>query len=318
MPVALVINALDFAGPRRRFALSEKFRAGCIQNRSPAEYRDTAPRSAPFIRGETCMNRIKQLTVVFAAVLVSLASPAMAGHNARDIVDTAAAAEQFETLLAAAKAAGLAGALKGDGPLTVFAPTDEAFGALPAGTIETLLEPENRDQLARILKFHVVAGDIGSAALADGVRLTTLAGVDALIQQTESGFNIENARIVATDVDASNGVIHIIDRVILPPAQLSRDASERAIRDAIDRGVPMFNHGNARGTVAVYTAVSEQLLSQGDLTAKERGRLETGLEDADRAHGVRASAWELRYALDDVRASLHGEDRMQASSRMTR
>ncbi len=264
------------------------------------------------------MNRIKQLTVVFAAVLVSLASPAMAGHNTRDIVDTAAAAEQFETLLAAAKAAGLAGALKGDGPLTVFAPTDEAFGALPAGTIETLLEPENRDQLATILKFHVVAGDIGSAALADGVRLTTLAGVDAVIQQTESGFNIENARIVATDVDASNGVIHVIDRVILPPAQLSRDASERAIRDAIDRGVPMFNHGNARGTVAVYTAVSEQLLRQGDLTAKERGRLETGLEEADRAHGARASAWELRYALDDVRASLHGEDRMQAASRMTR
>ena len=98
----------------------------------------------------------------------------------------------------------------------------------------------------------MIAGKVGSGALADGARLETLAGIDAVITQTEKGFNIENARIVATDIDASNGVVHVIDRVILPPAQMSRADSADAIRQAIDRGVPMFNHGNAQGTVAVY------------------------------------------------------------------
>ena len=167
---------------------------------------------------------------------MTLAAPALAGHHAKkkDIVDTAASAGTFQTLIAAAKAAGLVDALKSDGPLTVFAPTDDAFSALPAGTIETLLKPENKDQLSTILKFHVVAGDLGSHDLADGARLETLAGIGAVISQTEGGFNIENARIVKTDIDVSNGVIHIIDRVILPQLQMSRADSADAIRKAID------------------------------------------------------------------------------------
>ena len=165
---------------------------------------------------------MKALKTVFVAlVAASFAVPAFAGHHGhkKDVVDTAASAGTFETLLAAATAAGLVDALKSDGPLTVFAPTDDAFGALPAGTIESLLKPENKDQLATILKFHVVAGALGSTALSDGTRLETLAGLDVEISQTEGGFNIENARIVTTDIDVSNGVIHVIDRVILPPQQ---------------------------------------------------------------------------------------------------
>lgn len=258
-------------------------------------------------------------TAWLALAALTLSAPAFAGHHkSQDIVDTAASAGTFETLIAAAKAAGLAGALKGDGPLTVFAPTDDAFGALPAGTIETLLKPENKDQLATILKYHVVAGKVGSSALADGVRIETLAGIDAAISQTEGGFNIENARIVSTDIDASNGVIHVIDRVILPPQQMSRSDAARAIGKAIDRGVPMFNHGNAQGTVAAYMAVSEQLMRKGNLSAEERARLEVGLMEAANSDNARTSAWRLRYALDDVADSLHGNGQMRVSSTMTR
>ena len=253
-------------------------------------------------------------------VVLTLSVPAFAGHHGKkmDVVDTAASAGTFETLIAAAKAAGLVDALKSDGPLTVFAPTDDAFGALPAGTIKTLLMPENKDQLATILKYHVVAGDLGSSALADGARLETLAGIDAVINETEAGFNIENARIVKTDIDVSNGVIHVIDRVILPAAQMSRAEAADAIRDAIDRGVPMFNHGNAQGTVAMYKAVSEKLMREGSLTAAERARLDIGLMEAGNAHNASASAWKLRYALDDVNDSLHGNAQMQSARQMSR
>ncbi len=264
---------------------------------------------------------MKSLKTAWAALVVlTLTAPAYAGHHGKkmDVVDTAAAAGTFETLIAAAKAAGLVDALKGDGPLTVFAPTDEAFGALPAGTIKTLLMPENKDQLAKVLKYHVVAGDLGSSALADGVRLGTLAGIDAVISETEAGFNIENARIVKTDIDVSNGVIHVIDRVILPPTQMSRANAADAIRVAIDRGVPMFNHGNAQGAVAVYTSVAERLMREGSLTAEERTRLEVGLMEAGNAHSASASAWKLRYALDDVSDSLHGNGQMQSSRQMSR
>ncbi|MGB5720699.1 MAG: fasciclin domain-containing protein, partial [Woeseiaceae bacterium] len=176
---------------------------------------------------------------IFCAFLIAtaLAFPAIAHqHGSKgknmDIVETAANAGTFNTLIAAAKAAGLVDALKGDGPLTVFAPTDEAFSALPAGTIGTLLKSENKDQLATILKYHVIAGNIGSSALADGVVLNSLAGIDARISETEGGFNIENARIVATDINASNCTVHVIDRVILPPEQMSRSEAVKIIQMA--------------------------------------------------------------------------------------
>ncbi len=135
-----------------------------------------------------------------------------------DIVDTASEAGQFNTLLAAAKAAGLVDALKGDGPLTVFAPTDEAFAALPEGTVETLLKPENKDQLAGILKLHVIAGSkVVSGDLA-GKTLTaeTLNGSVAI--DGTDGVKVNGANVVKADIMASNGVIHVIDKVLLPEA----------------------------------------------------------------------------------------------------
>ena len=265
---------------------------------------------------------MKSMTKALVAIALVAAGTAQAGHDRMqqaNIVETAASAGQFETLIAAAKAAGLAGALTGDGPLTVFAPTDEAFAALPAGTIETLLKPENKDALARILKFHVIAGRVGSDALADGATLDTLAGVEATISAAEQGFTIEGARIVATDIGASNGVVHVIDRVILPPEQMSRTDAAPSIVRAIDSGVPKFNHGNPSATVAIYSDTARNLLATADLRHGERMRLERGLDASERARTAREGAWQLRYALDDVYDSIAAEGDMVASrATMTR
>jgi transforming growth factor-beta-induced protein len=264
-------------------------------------------------------NYTKLIASAVLAALALLATLAASAHDhdrmqGNNIVETAAEAGQFETLLAAATAAGLAPALSGDGPFTVFAPTDEAFGALPAGTVANLLKGENRDQLANILKFHVVAGRVGSDALADGSTLETLAGPRVTFTETEQGFTIENARIVATDIDASNGVVHVIDRVILPPEQMSRRQAERSISRAIARGVPMFNHGNAHGTVGVYTDVARTLVSSADLSTAERNRLERGLNASEHSGSARDAAWQLRYALDDVMSSLRNTGEMVANN----
>jgi len=133
-----------------------------------------------------------------------------------DIVDTAVEAGSFGTLVAAVKAAGLVEALKGEGPLTVFAPTDEAFAALPEGTVETLLKPENKDKLVAILKLHVAAGRVyGDQALA-AKHLTTLQGGTLDARMVDGKVMIGDATVIAADVEASNGVIHVIDRVLLP------------------------------------------------------------------------------------------------------
>ncbi|CAN0216494.1 unnamed protein product [Chrysoparadoxa australica] len=132
-----------------------------------------------------------------------------------DIVDTAKEAGSFETLLAAATAAGLVDTLKSDGPFTVFAPTDAAFAALPEGTVETLLKPENKDQLVSILTYHVVAGKVMSTDLSDDMMATTVQGTDIMID-LDNGVMVNDATVVTADIEASNGVIHVIDKVIMP------------------------------------------------------------------------------------------------------
>ena len=136
--------------------------------------------------------------------------------NTNDVVDTAVMANDFNTLVAAVKAAGLASTLKGDGPFTIFAPTDEAFAKLPEGTVESLLKPENRDKLVKILTYHVVKGRVYSDQVVQRNSVRTLEGSRASISLTSVGPQIDTANIVMTDIDASNGVIHVIDRVIMP------------------------------------------------------------------------------------------------------
>ena len=145
--------------------------------------------------------------------------------SAMTISATADKAGKFKTLLAAAKAAGLVEALSGDTPLTVFAPTDDAFSKLPAGTVENLLKPENKDQLATVLKYHVVAGRIFSTDLLAGKAAKTLQGGSLSATMKNGKAMILNAQLVATDVDASNGVIHIIDQVLLPAAEPKKGAA---------------------------------------------------------------------------------------------
>jgi len=134
----------------------------------------------------------------------------------KNIVETAAAAGSFTTLIAAAKAAGLVPALTGEGPITVFAPTDEAFSKLPKGTVESLLLPENRGQLANILKLHVVSGRVYSPAAVELGQAKTLSGESITIRQKKGDVLINSSKVVAADLDCSNGVIHVIDTVLLP------------------------------------------------------------------------------------------------------
>jgi uncharacterized surface protein with fasciclin (FAS1) repeats len=119
-------------------------------------------------------------------------------------------------LVAAVKAAGLVDALKADGPLTVFAPTNEAFAKLPAGTVESLLLPENKDKLVQILTYHVVAGEVMAADVVKLTSATTLEGSDITVAVSDGGVKVDNANVVTTDIKTSNGVIHVIDTVIMP------------------------------------------------------------------------------------------------------
>ncbi len=133
-----------------------------------------------------------------------------------DIVDTAVAAGSFKTLVAAVQAAGLVETLKGEGPFTVFAPTDEAFAALPAGTVESLLEPANKDKLTAILTYHVIPGKVMSGDIAGKSMSVDTVNGQAISVDATDGVMINNAMVTSADIDTSNGVIHVIDTVLLP------------------------------------------------------------------------------------------------------
>jgi uncharacterized surface protein with fasciclin (FAS1) repeats len=154
-------------------------------------------------------------TVLSLTAAVALATSAFADGHAKDIVDTAAAAGDFGTLLAAAEAAGLVETLKSEGPFTVFAPTDAAFAALPEGTVADLLKPENKEALAAILTYHVIAGKVMSTDLVDDMEAATVNG-DTVVINLENGVMVDDATVTAADIEATNGVIHVIDKVIMP------------------------------------------------------------------------------------------------------
>jgi uncharacterized surface protein with fasciclin (FAS1) repeats len=154
---------------------------------------------------------------IHALAMVLVAGSLVAGeHKKKDIVDTAVEAGSFKTLAAALKAADLVDTLKGKGPFTVFAPTDEAFAKLPAGTVETLLKPENKAKLQAILTYHVVAGSVSSGEVVKLKSAKTVNGQSVSIRTANGGVSIDGANVVKADIAASNGVIHVIDTVILP------------------------------------------------------------------------------------------------------
>lgn len=156
----------------------------------------------------------RRLALVTAAMMAVSASAAKA--DTKDIVDVAAGAGKFNTLVAAAKAAGLVDTLKGAGPYTVFAPSDEAFAKLPKGTVEDLLKPENKEKLKSILTYHVIPGKVMAADIkGKKTSVKTVQGSDLAVDATD-GVKVNDANVVTADVAASNGVIHIIDSVVMP------------------------------------------------------------------------------------------------------
>ena len=161
---------------------------------------------------------MKLFNYFMAGVLVAGMAIASDGHKKMkmDIVDTAVSAGSFKTLVAALKAADLVDTLKGAGPFTVFAPTDDAFAKLPAGTVEMLLKPENKSKLVSILTYHVVAGKVKAADVMKMTSAKTVNGATAKISTANGGVMVDNAKVVKTDIMASNGVIHVIDSVIMP------------------------------------------------------------------------------------------------------
>ena len=164
------------------------------------------------------MKSLVRFTSLALVAITTLVAPARA-QQSKDIVDTAVAAGSFTTLAKALAAADLVGTLKGPGPFTVFAPTDEAFAKLPAGALDNLLKPENKEMLRRVLTYHVVSGKVLAA---DVVKLTSAKTVsgDTLAIKTSGGtVMLDKSRVVKTDISTSNGVIHVIDSVLLPPTR---------------------------------------------------------------------------------------------------
>ena len=152
----------------------------------------------------------------FAGGTYGAAATATAAPAAKDIVDTAVAAGSFKTLAAALTAAGLVDTLKGAGPFTVFAPTDEAFAKLPAGTVESLLKPENKAKLVSILTYHVVAGKVMAADVVKLTEAATVQGGKVAIMVHSGSVMVDSANVTKTDIATSNGVIHVIDTVLMP------------------------------------------------------------------------------------------------------
>ena len=220
-----------------------------------------------------------------------------------NIVDIATQAGQFNTLLAAAKAAGLVDALKNpDANLTVFAPTDKAFAALPKGTVASLLEPENRDKLVAILTYHVLPNKV---TLNQTVK--TLQG-NTLEIKAVGKITVGEATVRKADIQASNGVIHVIDRVLLPamPEPTPQDKAMEVIELAIDRGVPIYNNGSPAACAAIYEVAATSLLNgHGDaLTKTDKNALMKTLKAIRNGHSASDQAWALRETLDRVYASL--------------
>ncbi len=228
--------------------------------------------------------------------------------SSSNIVETAVDAGSFKTLVAAVQAAGLAETLSGKGPFTVFAPTDEAFAKLPKGTVESLLKPENKHKLVAILTYHVVPGRVFSGDAVKAGKAKTVQGQTVHIQASKKGATVNNAKLVKLDIDASNGVIHVVDTVLLPE-QIDAKQSSAAVQMielAIRRGVPMFNAGDAHGCAAVYEVAAHGVmaLAKDDLCHASHSRMSALMKMADNTHSATRRAWVLRSLLDTAHATL--------------
>ncbi len=213
----------------------------------------------------------------------------------------AKSAGNFNTLLAAVGAAGLGDVLSGPGPFTVFAPTDEAFAALPAGTVESLLQPENKQKLIDILKYHVVSGRVYDNDAVKAKTAPTLLGRSVDIGFSADGVKINDAAVIAKNVNASNGVIHIIDSVLLPKA-MSRTSAMTYLSNTINRGAPIYNSGHHGRCCDIYMESMNTIMAAGIENADNHtmSLVRTTISNARNTHSQTDRAWVLRRGIDSL------------------
>ena len=225
----------------------------------------------------------------------------------KTIPEVATAAEKFTNLIAAVKAAGLADVLSGPGPFTVFAPTDEAFGKLPANTVQELLKPENKQKLVDILKYHVVAGRVYSEGVVGIKTANSIAGLPISVNVNIDGVRLNNSRFLATDIDASNGVIHVIDSVLMPPAKSVEAAKAVDLRmtleQAVSQGTNLFNAGHHQACAQLYESTMTSL-SNSDVSASMKSHMTQVLTSARHQTCPTERAWALRRGIDQMYAQL--------------
>ncbi len=226
--------------------------------------------------------------------------------SGEDVPNTAAKAGKFKTLVAALEAAGLVEALAGEGPFTVFAPTDEAFGKLPAGTVESLLLPENREKLVAILKYHVVPGRVFSDAALKAGQAKTLQGGTVKIAANGGVATVDKATLIGLDIDASNGVIHVIDQVILPSDNASAANPRQMIEQAVAQGSRLFNEGHASACARTYSHAMREILTLENhgMSSDAVDTVRTALHRAENTHCSASQAWILRDGLNAAYRSM--------------
>jgi uncharacterized surface protein with fasciclin (FAS1) repeats len=223
-----------------------------------------------------------------------------------DVVATAVKAGSFNTLAAALKAAGLIDTLQGKGPFTVFAPTDEAFAKLPEGTLETLLKPENKGQLTAILTYHVVPGRVYADQVPEAGAAKTVGGPALNLKRSETAVRVNDAAVVKADIETTNGVIHVIDSVLLPPQGQARamEGAHHQIVQAIAHGSRMFNAGHHQACADLYEQTAMRLANSDELGHGMRQHLSRAVSESRRMDSAGDRAWRMRYALDAALASL--------------
>ncbi|MEL6107758.1 MAG: fasciclin domain-containing protein [Planctomycetota bacterium] len=216
----------------------------------------------------------------------------------KDIPTIATENGTFKTLVAALGAAELVETLSGPGPFTVFAPTDEAFAKLPSGTVESLLKSENRDQLVSILTYHVVPGRVYSDAVLDAGAANTVQGQGVSFALSPEGLRVNESKIVAADLQASNGVIHVIDEVLMPTF-LDSAGAKNLLEETVSRGARAFNKGDFHACSDLYLRSCSQIVEQGQSLPMEVGSvLKISLKRAKGIKNEEERAWVLRHGID--------------------
>ena len=270
------------------------------------------------------------IATLLVGFCLTIVAPSAVSAAPMSIVETAVGSGQTNTLVKLLQAADLVEAVSGPGPLTILAPTDDAFAKLPPELVKQLLAPENKAKLQEILKYHVVAGKALAEDVAKQKELPSLAGPKIKVSLRDGKVFLNDSDVIAADVECTNGVIHLIDAVMLPPEKKSvaldspKQRCQQAmdlITLAIDRGVPLYNHGQRRACAAIYEVACHGIMMDlqsacstcsGKCTASDEAmtqamrEIEAGMEKIENEDSATTRAWMLRKSMDDAYAALRG------------